>query len=122
MAKKIVFFILLTILITLTFSVVEAKNPMTVGIPADFAAYKAAPGEIWLWEMGTPHPSLIRCFLGQQEGQWYPPIGGLTSKYASCAGKFDVSKYSVAIGGEPVTCDAGFNPAEMQINCKKMGK
>ena len=120
MAKIIVFVLALLALGLALAPMVEAKAPATAGIPTDFAAYKAAPGEIWIWEVGAPHPSLIRCNLGQKWGLWYPPLGSVSpSNPASCGAKFDLAKFAIAIGGEPVTCAAGFNPAEMQVNCKK---
>ena len=119
MAKKLLLvFALLSVLATA--SVVEAKvAPVTAGIPADFADYKAAPGEIWIWETVAVHPSLTRCNLGRTWGVWYPPVGSVSSSnLASCGAKFDLTKYDIAVGGIPVTCVAGFNPAEMQVNCK----
>lgn len=124
MAKKIVFFVsLIAVLAALAFAPVVEAKASTSDIPADFAAYKAAPGEIWIWETRALHPSLTRCNLGQKWGLWYPPAGSDSpSNLASCGAKFDLSKVGIAIGGEPVTCASGFNPAEMQVNCKKMGK
>jgi len=122
MAKKIVFVLALLSLVALVLApVVEAKaSATTTGVPADFAVYRASPGEIWIWESGVVHPALIRCNLGREWGLWYSPAGSVSpASSASCGAKFDLAKFAVAIGGEPVTCAAGFNPAEMQVNCKK---
>ena len=125
MAKKLLFvFALLFVVALATASVVEAKVPaVAAGIPADFAEYRAAPGEIWIWETGGVHPALIRCNLGRESGLWYPPAGSVSpASSASCGAKFDLARFAVAIGGEQVVCDAGFNPAKMQINCSRTGK
>lgn len=118
MAKKLFFILALLSILAAAFAV-EAKDPSVPGIPADFVSYQPMPGEIWVWETGLDHPSLTRCVLGQQEGLYFPADSTSPSNFASCDVEFDLTKYAVAIGGVPVICGAGFNPAEMTINCKK---